>query len=161
LQRNQGLIFNNKGGLNLENPVFKKVLVAVDDSEQSHRAVAKAAQFAEAGVIENLVLLNVYNSSSVDITKIHNQDKLDELRHNSLVLLKKYEKILNDRNIQCKLKRGGGDPAALVLDVIENDGKYDLVIMGSRRLNKFQELAFGSVSDKIVRLVSIPVLIVK
>ena len=47
------------------------------------------------------------------------------------------------------------------MDLIENDGGYDLVIMGSRRLNKFQELAFGSVSDKITRLVSIPVLIVK
>jgi len=145
----------------LTNPIFQKVLVAVDDSEQSHRAVEKAGDLAEAGVIKDLVLFNVYDSSSVDITKLHNQDKLDELRHKSLVLLKQYEKTLNEKNVVCKLKRGGGDPAALIIDVIENDGEYDLIIMGSRRLNKFQELAFGSVSDKISRLVNIPVLIVK
>ena len=145
----------------METPIFNHILVAVDDSEQSQRAVEKTRDLAKAGVIGNIVLFNAYDSSSVDVTKLHNQHKLDELRNKSCVLLRKYEKMLNDKDIKCQLKRGGGDPAALILDVIENDGKYDLIIMGSRRLNKFQELAFGSVSDKIVRLVSIPVLVIK
>lgn len=145
----------------MSSPIFHKALLPVDESEQSHRAVEKAAELAAAGIIENLVLFNVYDSSSVDITKLHNQEKLDELRQNSLALLKKYEGILKEKGITCSLKRGGGDPAALIIDVIDNDGGYDLIIMGSRRLSKFQELAFGSVSDKIARLSSIPVLIIK
>ncbi|NMA63773.1 MAG: universal stress protein [Syntrophomonadaceae bacterium] len=145
----------------MANPIFHKALLAVDESEQSYRAVEKTAELAAAGVIENLVLFNVYDSGSVDVTKLHSREKLDELRQNSVALLKKYKGILKEKGVHCTLKRAGGAPAALIMDLIENDGGYDLVIMGSRRLNKFQELAFGSVSDKITRLVSIPVLIVK
>jgi nucleotide-binding universal stress UspA family protein len=49
----------------------------------------------------------------------------------------------------------------LILDVIENSADFDLVIMGSRRLNKFQEFTLGSVSDKVTRLSKVPVLIIK
>lgn len=141
--------------------VFKKVLIPVDQSEQAHRAVEKAAELVKEGFIEDLVLFNVYDSAEVDITKLHNQERLDEMRAESLILLKNYEGILKEKGIDCRLKRAGGDPATLILDVLENDGEYDLVIMGSRKLNKFQELVFGSVSDKVTRLVKIPVLIVK
>lgn len=140
---------------------FKKVLIPVDDSEQAFRAVEKALALVSDGVIGDLVLLNVYDTADVDITKLNNQQRLDELRAESFSLLKKYEAMLNEKGIDCQLKRAGGDPASLILDVIENDGEYDLVIMGSRKLNKFQELVLGSVSDKVTRLVKIPVLIIK
>ncbi len=141
--------------------IFNKALVPIDDSEQSLRAVYKATELAAVGVIKNLVLLNVYDSSKVDITKLHNQDKLDELRADSLELLQKYESIMTEKGIHPHLKRAGGEPSSLILDVVDNDGTYDIIIMGSRKLNKFQELALGSVSDRVTRLVDIPVLIVK
>ncbi|MBO8159405.1 universal stress protein [Thermosyntropha sp.] len=141
--------------------IFHKVLLPVDDSPQSENAVQKAIELYQAGIIENLVLFNVYNTGNVDITKLHSSEKLDELRAESLKILEKYEKILSENNIPCTVKKAGGDPAALILDLIENDGQFDLIIMGSRRLNKFQELAFGSVTDKVTRLVSIPVLVIK
>ncbi len=141
--------------------IFNKALVAIDDSEQSLRAVHKAAELASAGVISSLVLLNVYDSSKVDITKLHSQDKLDELRADSLELLQKYESIMIEKEVHPHLKRAGGEPSSLILDVVDNDGTYDLIIMGSRKLNKFKELALGSVSDRVGRLVDIPVLIVK
>ena len=43
--------------------IFNKALVAVDDSEQSLRAVYKATELAAKGVIKELVLLNVYDGS--------------------------------------------------------------------------------------------------
>ncbi len=141
--------------------IFNKALVPLDNSEQSLRAAHKAAELASAGVIKDLVLLNVYDSSKVDITKLHSQDKLDELRADSLELLQTYESILIEKGVHPRLKRAGGEPSSLILDVIDNDGTYDLIIMGSRKLNKFKELALGSVSDRVGRLVDIPVLIVK
>ncbi|HQA06473.1 MAG TPA: universal stress protein [Syntrophomonadaceae bacterium] len=141
--------------------VFTKVLIAVDDSEQSRRAVEKAAEMALNGFIGSIDLLNVYNTGDVDITKLHNQERLDELRSESLRILKMYEGLLKEKGVDCTLKRAGGDPASLVLDVVDNNKEYDLIIMGSRRINKFQELVFGSVSDKVSRLAPIPVLIVK
>jgi len=141
--------------------VFTKVLIAVDDSEQSRRAVEKAAEMALNGFIGSIDLLNVYNTGDVDITKLHNQERLDELRSESLRILKMYEGMLKEKGVDCTLKRAGGDPASPVLDVVDNNKEYDLIIMGSRRINKFQELVFGSVSDKVSRLAPIPVLIVK
>ncbi|KUG03825.1 universal stress protein family [hydrocarbon metagenome] len=141
--------------------IFNKALVPLDNSEQSLRALHKAGELASAGVIKNLVLLNVYDSSKVDITKLHSQDKLDELRAESLELLQTFESILVEKGVHPRLKRAGGEPSSLILDVVDNDGEYDLIIMGSRKLNKFKELALGSVSDRVGRLVDIPVLIVK
>ena len=141
--------------------IFNKALVPLDNSEQSLRALHKAGDLASAGVIKNLVLLNVYDSSKVDITKLHSQDKLDELRADSLELLQIYESILIEKGVHPRLKRAGGEPSSLILDVVDNDGEYDLIIMGSRKLNKFKELALGSVSDRVGRLVDIPVLIIK
>lgn len=141
--------------------VFENVLIPVDESEQSRRAVEKAAALVHDGFLGNIVLFNVYNTGDVDITKLHNQDRLDELRDESLRILKLYEGILKEQGIDCTMKRAGGDPASLVIDLVENNKEYDLIIMGSRRINKFQELVFGSVSDKVARLVKIPVLVIK
>lgn len=145
----------------MSNPIFKKVLLAVDDSEQSVRAVDKAIELFQKNVINNIVLFNVYNTTSLDVTKLTYQEKLDEKRGNSLVILKQFETKLKELNIPCEVKRAGGDPASLILDLVDNDGEFDLIIMGSRKLNKFQELTLGSVTDKVTRLVTLPVLVVK
>jgi nucleotide-binding universal stress UspA family protein len=71
------------------------------------------------------------------------------------------EDLLKEQGIEYTLKRAGGDPASLVIDLVENNQYFDLIIMGSRRINKFQELVFGSVSDKVTRLSNVPVLIIK
>lgn len=143
------------------NTLYQKVLVPVDNSEQSQRAVETSAKLVQAGMIENIILFNVYPSGDVDITKLHNQEKLDEMRTESLILLKKYQDYLAAKAIKTVIKRAGGDPATLIIDLIENDDEIDLIIMGSRRLSKFQQLAFGSVTDKVTRLASIPVLVIK
>jgi nucleotide-binding universal stress UspA family protein len=145
----------------LGNSFFNKVLVAVDDSEQSARAVDMALNLAKSSVIGSIVLFNVYDSSSVDVTKLHNAEKLDKLREASLALLQKYENLFQAEGVNCQVKKAGGEPAQLILDVIENSADFDLVIMGSRRLNKFQEFTLGSVSDKVTRLSKVPVLIIK
>jgi nucleotide-binding universal stress UspA family protein len=141
--------------------VFENVLIPVDDSEQSRRAVVKAATLVQEGVVGKITLFNVYNTGDVDITKLRNQERLDELRSESLRILTMYEDLLKEQGIEYTLKRAGGDPASLVIDLVENNQYFDLIIMGSRRINKFQELVFGSVSDKVTRLSNVPVLIIK
>jgi nucleotide-binding universal stress UspA family protein len=141
--------------------VFENVLIPVDDSEQSVRAVEMAASLVQQGFITNITLFNVYNTGDVDITKLRNQERLDELRAESMRILEMHESTLKGQGIDCSIKRAGGDPASLVIDLVENNKEYDLIIMGNRRINKFQELVFGSVSDKVTRLVRIPVLVIK
>lgn len=42
-----------------------------------------------------------------------------------------------------------------------NRGNFDIVIIGSRGLNSFQEMVIGSVSHKVAKRANAPVLIVK
>lgn len=141
--------------------VFENVLIPVNDSEQSRRAVEKAAALVQEGFVGKINLFNVYNTGDVDITKLRNQERLDELRAESLRILQMYEDLLKEQGIECTLRRAGGDAASLIIDLVENNPDFDLIIMGNRRINKFQELVFGSVSDKVTRLINIPVLVIK
>ena len=47
--------------------VFENVLIPVDDSEQSRRAVEKAATLVQEGVVGKITLFNVYNLSLIHI----------------------------------------------------------------------------------------------
>ncbi|HNX28955.1 MAG TPA: universal stress protein [Syntrophomonadaceae bacterium] len=140
---------------------FNRVLIAVDDSDQSTRAVDMAVRMAESSIISSAVLFNVYDSGSVDVTKLHSAEKLDKLKAASLALLQEYEKSFTSKGISCQVKSAGGEPSQLILDLIEDSGDFDLIIIGSRKLNKFQEITLRSVSDKVTRLVNVPVLIIK
>lgn len=133
----------------------------MDNSGQSERAAQKAIELFQAGQISEIVVFNVYNTSDLDVTKLSYQEKLDEKRGNSLITLKQFAEKLDTLNIPNEIRRAGGDPASLILDLVDNEGDFDLIIMGSRRLNKFQELALGSVTDKVTRLVNLPVLVIK
>ncbi len=141
--------------------VFHKALVTVDGSEQAQRAVEMAVRLVQSAVIEQVVLYHVYDNSAVDITKLHSLERLDAIRDESQALLTDYAQQFLDAGFEPKLKRAGGDPATLIVDLLENDGEFDLVIMGNRRLGQFQKLVLGSVSDRVTRLVGVPVLIIK
>lgn len=140
---------------------FNKILLAVDNSEQSARAVEMVKRMSKASLLKTIVLFNAYDSGSVDVTKLHSAQKLDELREASTVLLENYVAQLSEAGVTCQVKKAGGDAAPLIIDIVENDPEYDLIIVGSRKLNKFKEITMGSVSDKVTRLVSIPVLVIK
>ena len=53
-----------------------------------------------------------------------------------------------------------GRPAEEIVRVAE-DGRADLLVIGSRGLNALQELAIGSVSHKVIKHATCPVLVVK
>lgn len=141
-------------------PMFHKVLVAVNESDLSKRAVEQAASLVEDNFIENLTLFSVWETDEVDYTKLHSPDKEEKLKKGSLHTLERYQQLLESKGCTCKVVRAGGDPSECIIDATET-GEYDLIIMGSRKLNKVQELVFGSVSDRVTRLVDIPIFVVK
>ena len=53
-----------------------------------------------------------------------------------------------------------GDPGTTIVS-FANRGGFDLVVIGSRGLNSFQEMVIGSVSQKVAKKVISPVMIVK
>jgi len=144
----------------MEEKLFKSVLVPVNESDLSERVINKVEQMALCGILGDICIMTMWDVHNVDYTKLHSPDKEKLLKEQAEQLLKKYTERLKSHGIMVRTILSGGDPADSILKEIQQS-KYDLVIMGSRHLNKFQELVSFSVSDRVTRLSSIPVLVVK
>jgi nucleotide-binding universal stress UspA family protein len=130
--------------------LFAKILVPVDGSENSYRAL-DAALFLSEKLGSNITVLHVMEQ--VPITHIESQKVLSELLENykkeNQDILSKCSEIAKQKGITINTILLQGNPASIILDYNKKE-KFDLVIMGSRGLGKFKELILGSVSSKIV-----------
>jgi nucleotide-binding universal stress UspA family protein len=140
--------------------LFQNVLVPVNISDLSDRSINKVEQMALHGILGDICIMTIWEVQKVDYTKLHAPDREKELINQAQELLEKYTARLKSKGIEARKLLMGGDPATLILREIEKE-KYDLIIMGSRRLNKFQEMVSFSVSDRVTRLSSIPILVIK
>lgn len=142
------------------NFAFRKALVPVNSSDISDRVILKAAELFQLGFVQEIVLLSVWEADEVDYTKLHSSEKAEALKAKAKTILDGQKAKLEAQSIQVECILAGGDPSEVIIHSVEK-GDYDLIIMGSRKLNKVQEVLFGSVSDRVTRLVSVPILVVK
>ena len=140
--------------------MFDKILVAIDGSDTSLKALDKAMLLAEQKQSEITLLavgkIFLFPSAVViDINLIREalEEQYDEV-------LKDAQARVNEKGIASKIVYREGDPAQQILE-FANEGDYDLIIMGSRGLGGFKEVILGSVSHKVAQLARCPVLIVK
>lgn len=139
-----------------------KILIPIDGSENSNKALLKAQKYADC-LGADIVILNVVNTVSA---KPYNMEQDYTVQKNNSLLVNG-RKLLRDAankfgNFSGKVKtiQKTGEPADTIIQEIE-DGAYGLVIMGSRGLGGFSRVMLGSVSDKILNSVSTSVLIIK
>jgi len=142
--------------------MYKKVLIALDGSAPSFRAVDCAAKMADS--IEEISLINVItiqhvfsaDGQSVDFFPSEYYQELIKSAHE---ILDKAQVLLGTHAHINKIVESG-PPADIILQVAERD-HCDLLIVGSRGLNSLERLFLGSVSHKIVSLANCPVMLVK
>ena len=70
------------------------------------------------------------------------------------------EEQLKKHNLSYQVHILHGDPGPMIVEYANKEA-FDLVVIGSRGLNAFQEMVLGSVSHKVVKRVKAPVLVVK
>jgi len=130
--------------------LFSKILVPIDGSDNSYRAL-DAALFLSEKLGSNITVLHVMEQ--VPITHIESQKLLSELLENykkeNQDILSKCLEIARKKGVTINTILLQGNPASIILDFSKKE-KYDIVIMGSRGMGKFKELILGSVSSKIV-----------
>jgi len=141
--------------------LFAKVLVPVDGSDNSYRALDAALLLSEK---LGSIITVIHVMEEVPITHIGWEKMLNELleaykKENQDILLKCSE-IANQKGLTVKTFLIEGNPASAILDYNKKE-KFDLVIMGSRGLGKFKELILGSVSSKIVHHSPCAVLLIR
>lgn len=130
--------------------MFTKILVPVDGSDNSYKALEAALVLSEK-LGSNISVVNVMEQ--VPITHIESEKLLGELleayKKENQEILSKCSDIAHQKGITIKTVLLQGNPAPVILDYSKKEN-FDLVIMGSRGMGKFKELILGSVSSKIV-----------
>ncbi|OCA81251.1 universal stress protein [Pseudobacillus wudalianchiensis] len=138
--------------------MYKKVLLAVDGSENSLRAAQEAGRMASlvTGCKIEVVYVVDFAKSKRDTLHVQSTEELDLFRRQN----QRVEEELKSQKAAYEVKILHGEPGPAIVKYA-NEEKFNLVIIGSRGLNALQEMVLGSVSHKVMKRVHCPALIVK
>jgi len=133
---------------------IKKMLIPVDFSEFSNRAVSYAINLSERFNAE-ITLLHVVTLFHEDVKEESLLENYEKRIHRKL---KDHKSAVNKKGVAVEsvLLRGFSAADKILEFIQEND--FDLVVMGSHGRTGIKHLLHGSVSERVVRLSSIPVL---
>ncbi len=138
--------------------MFKNIVVPVDGSEGSDRAVAEAIAMAESCEAK-LNFLYVANINQLAINACLSDAILEAVTKAGNVILDRAMEMVPS-GIEKQAYSETGSPAVVILDFsLANDA--DLIVMGSRGLGIVKGVLLGSVSQYIVEQAKCPVLVVK
>lgn len=149
-----------KGGKFMEEKTLK-ILVAIDGSKNSDRAVIEAKTYGEC-VGADVTLLTVMKPiatmyyGNIELSKVDDENiekSKNEILDNALNEFKDYPNA-----VHTKLRKG--NPANEILAESE-EGAFDLIVMGSRGLGAFSRTILGSVSNNVLNHAEMNVLTVR
>nr|WP_106782335.1 universal stress protein [Lysinibacillus timonensis] len=139
--------------------MYKHILLAADGSENAFRAAREAAKIAlcdKESIIEVVYVVD-FDKAKSEVLHSNSSEALDLERRKKIA---RVEQLLRESNVFYKVKILHGTPGPEIVKYA-NEQKVDLVIIGSRGLNRLQEMVLGSVSHKVMKRVNCPALIVK
>ncbi len=139
-----------------------RILVAVDGSESSDRAVShllkKLGWYREGAEIH---LLNVQAALPADVSRFITAEQLEGFhRERGEEALAKARAILDAAKVAYVTHIGIGEPAHVIAHYA-NERKIDQIVMGTRGLGSVAGLVMGSVTTKVLSLTDVPVLLIK
>lgn len=143
---------------------MEKILVALDGSDHSRRALDEALKLFATNSM-HFHLLSV--CEPIHVNEVLFKDTLSDMRHledehmaagrsivEAAAVKLENKSISHDTHVEI------GDPAQMISEFAT---KYHcrMIVMGTRGLGAIRTLAVGSVANKVVHLVDVPVLLVK
>jgi len=141
---------------------MKKILVPVDGSVYSDRAIERAREIAKA-FDSDVVIFNVIPLAVVPTGRIHYDihPLFEENKAASEHLLEKAKTFFEGTNIRIETVSVMGDAADAIVDYAKNNG-IDLVVMGSHGMGAIMSrILTGSVTTKVLHHIDVPVLVIK
>ncbi len=145
-----------------------KILACTDGSEQSKKALEKAAIIAAGCKSEDVAVIYVYEEKldfsylplfevgavtrdDVTVEEIERFKKIkaeqDAAKEN---ILSEAAEIFENRGIKVRKILVQGHPAETIIAVAEEE-KFELIVIGSRGLGGLQKLILGSVSNAVLQ----------
>jgi nucleotide-binding universal stress UspA family protein len=139
--------------------MFEKILVPLDGSEYSIKALEVAVQIA-LGFKGKITLIHVYSIGGLAISPTPVRGFIEAIRKVGADILADGEKRVKAEGVHVETLLLEGHAVEQIVKTCK-EGKFDLVVMGARGLSKIKEMFLGSVSDGVTRHACCPVLVVK
>lgn len=145
--------------------MYKKILVALDGSDRSDKILRHTAELAEklgaAVTLFHVVpSLPPYVNSAVDRFGSAQTSIIDELMQNGKEIIENAAKTISALGVQAVSDMTMGQPADKIL-IKAKEENFDLIIIGSRGLSQIKGYLMGSVSNRVSRHATCPVLIIR
>ena len=141
----------------------KLIMAPIDFSEPSHDALKTAADLAASFGAE---LFLVYVVPAIPklpsaSTLFHEGEYENELHKQAEAQLAKLVEDVESRNVKARCEVGTANDVSMELLRIAEHNDVDLIVIATHGMTGWRKLAFGSVTDKVVRLAECPVLVLR
>ncbi len=137
---------------------MERIVVGFDGSEQSHKALERAADIADGATLAVVCAADVSRLMRDPAGGVAAVDPADvESRANALAEARRY---VEGRGMTGIFVEGHGNPADVILQEAEESGA-DLIVVGTRGLNAARRVLMGSVSTNVVHHAPCDVLVVR
>jgi nucleotide-binding universal stress UspA family protein len=144
--------------------VISKALVPVDGSEVSIKAAKFAAQLAVKQGWE-VLLLHVLERQPMPSFAFPDgamREALKALEDQGRQILAQAAEVFRDSQVKFTTKLVEGSAPEMIIEEVEN-GCCGIIVLGSTGIGRgrLETILFGSVADKVIRTVKVPVVLIK
>jgi nucleotide-binding universal stress UspA family protein len=155
--------------------VFEKILVPLDGSEHSQRALECAVQISKR-FNSKVTLLHVYSVAVPPVVmpepstltpagvpvpvSTEVQKMVEGLRDAGKNILSDAEQWAKSAEVETETLLKEGNAAQEIVRTAR-EGEYNLIVIGARGMSRIKELFMGNVSEGVIKNAPCPVLIVK
>jgi len=156
-------------------PLFEKILVPLDGSEHSLRALEIAIQIAKK-FDGKITLIHVYSVTIRPVimpepttltppmipamTPAEVSKAVEATRKAGASILVDGEQKVKAEEVQVETTLREGHTVQEIVKTTK-EGKFDLIVIGGRGISKIRELLLGSVTDGVIHHAPCPVLVIK
>jgi nucleotide-binding universal stress UspA family protein len=139
-----------------------KILVPVDGSPSSDRALRFALSFVARMPTTEIRLLNVQEPFGLrDLKALPDRESMERLLHERGVhATKSAREMVTDARVYTECPIEFGDVAETIARYA-TEHRCDMVVMGSRGLGPVKSLVLGSVAMKVIHASEVPVTVVR
>jgi nucleotide-binding universal stress UspA family protein len=154
--------------------LFEKILVPLDGSENSLKALTVAIQIAKkfGGKISLIHIYSVTLTPTIMpepttltppipvMTPAEVSRTIEATRKAGLNILADGQQKVEAERVQVETMLKEGHTVQQIINTAV-EGKFDLIVVGARGISKIRELLLGSVTDGVIHHASCPVLVIK
>ncbi|PZR70462.1 MAG: universal stress protein [Candidatus Dormiibacter spiritus] len=142
-----------------EGDAAMKILVGYDGSVESRRAVEWASRIAAGDADGSVTVIGV--ATALELSP-RIRDAEDPAGDSSVrqTQLDEATALLREAGVTGQTVMRAGRPAEEILDMAD-EGGFDLIVIGHRGVSRAQRFLMGSVSERVVRHASRPVLVAR